>query len=181
MPEEYSPDLGYHTSVDRKPMINPTLRSPPAHLSTQGPPAHPHSHPPQIQSTPMSPGSVSGVKRKQEEQLPPAPANGAAKPKRAYKRKQAVPESTPPPTPAPQPQTWPPMHHIQHVPPPPAQSGYAAALGASNNANRSTGASADSRVNQDLRRHHEMMVKQQQDAERENARVLAGGLPTPYA
>ncbi|KAG8762672.1 hypothetical protein FRC12_008921 [Ceratobasidium sp. 428] len=177
MPEEYSPDIGYHTSVDRKPMVNPALRSPPAHMSSQGPPAHLQAQ--SVQPTPMSPGSVSG-KRKPEEQLPPPLAPGsasAARSKRPYKRKPAT-ESTPPPTPQ---QALPPMHHIQHVPPPPAQSGYAAALGASNGVNRSNSNSADSRANQDLRRHQEMLIKQQQDAERENARVLAGGLPTPYA
>ncbi|KAG9128080.1 hypothetical protein FRC07_005220 [Ceratobasidium sp. 392] len=176
MPEEYSPDIGYHNSVDRKPMVNPALRSPPSHMSTQGTPAHMHTQ--SAQSTPLSPGSVSG-KRKPEEQLPPPPAPGSAataRSKRPYKRKSGT-ESTPPPT---HQQALPPMHHIQHVPPPPAQSGYAAALGTSNG-NRLASSVADSRANQDLRRHQEMLIKQQQDAERENARVLAGGLPTPYA
>ncbi|KAG8701381.1 hypothetical protein FRC08_004105 [Ceratobasidium sp. 394] len=177
MPEEYSPDLGYQTAVDRKPLVNPALRSPPSHMPAQAPPAHLHAQP--APSAPMSPGSVSGSKRKPEDQLPPPPAPGssaAVKPRRSYKRRPGT-ESTPPETPQ---QALPPMHHIQHVPPQSAQSGYAAALGASN-ANRSSSSAADSRANQDLRRHQEMMIKQQQDAERENARVLAGGLPTPYA
>ncbi|KAG9104226.1 hypothetical protein FRC06_004443 [Ceratobasidium sp. 370] len=178
MPEEYSPDLGYHTSVDRKPMVNPALRSPPSHMPAQAPPAHLHAQP--TPSAPMSPGSVSGSKRKPEEQLPPPPAPGSAaaavKSRRSYKRKPGT-ESTPPPAPQP---VLPPMPHIQHVPPQPAQSGYAAALGASN-VNRSSSSAADSRANQDLRRHQEMIIKQQQDAERENARVLAGALPAPYA
>ncbi|KAF8606582.1 hypothetical protein BDV93DRAFT_349245 [Ceratobasidium sp. AG-I] len=179
MPEEYSPDIGFHASVDRKPMINPTLGSPPSHI-----PTHSHSQAPPS-STPLSPGSIAGTKRKQEEQLPapPAPANAPApKAKRAYKRKQATHDSASPPAQPLQQQALPPMHHIQHIPPPPAQSGFAAALSSSTNGNRPTGGSAaDSRANQDLRRHHDMMIKQQQDAERENARVLAGGLPTPYA
>ncbi|KAG8748233.1 hypothetical protein FRC10_007621 [Ceratobasidium sp. 414] len=178
MPEEYSPDLGYHTS-DRKPVVSPALRSPSSHMPAQAPPAHLHAQP--APSAPMSPGSVSGAKRKPEEQLPPPPAPGSAatalKSRRSYKRKLGS-ESTPPPTPQ---QALPPMPHIQHVPPQPAQSGYAAALGASNNANRPSSSVADSRANQDLRRHQEMIIKQQQDAERESARVLAGGLPTPYA
>lgn len=190
MPEEYSTDVGFHSSVDRKPMINPALGSPPSHhpAHVQGSQSHTHtfhSHnqaPPP--STPLSPGSVSGAKRKQEEQLPapPAPANAPGpKPKRAYKRKQATHDSVSPPA-QPTHQALPPMHHIQHVPPPPAQSGFAAALSGSTNGARSAGGSApDSRANQDLRRHHDMMIKQQQDAERENARVLAGALPTPYA
>ncbi|QRV75001.1 GATA type zinc finger [Ceratobasidium sp. AG-Ba] len=178
MPEEYSPDLGYHASADRKPLASPALRSPPTHMPAhiQGPPAHPHAQPPP--STPLSPGSTSGSKRKQEEQLPPPPAPGsaaAASSKRPYKRRPT--ESTPPPVPQ---QAMPHMHHIQHVPPQPVPSGYAAALGASNTT-RSSSNSGDSKANQELRRHQEMLLKQQQDAERENARVLAGGLPTPYA
>ena len=70
------------------------------------------------------------------------------------------------------------MHHIQHVPAPPA-SYPASAAAPSTNSGR--GSAVDSRANHDLRRHQEMLAKQQQDAERESQRVLAGGLPTPYA
>ncbi|QRW18244.1 GATA type zinc finger [Rhizoctonia solani] len=75
--------------------------------------------------------------------------------------------------------TLPPMHHIQHVPAPPPANYPASAAAPGGNPGR--GSAVDSRANQDLRRHQEMLVKQQQDAERESQRVLAGGLPTPYA
>ncbi|CAE6447216.1 unnamed protein product [Rhizoctonia solani] len=149
------PSDGYHPpSVDRK----PALHSPPAY--------HPAS-------TPLSPGgSSSGSKRK-----PMDDQNGSNKAKRtAYSRNKKPGETTPPPASAPS--TLPPMHHIQHVPAPPTNYPPSAAA---SSANPVRGSTTDNRANQDLRRHQEMLVKQQQDAERESQRVLAGGLPTPYA
>ncbi|CCO31721.1 Siderophore biosynthesis regulatory protein URBS1 [Rhizoctonia solani AG-1 IB] len=151
------PSDGYHPSpVDRK----PGLHSPPAYM-------------PGTTNTPLSPaGSSTGSKRKPEDQ------NGSNKSKRINynpnPRKKSH-ETTPPPAP---PAALPPMHHIQHVPAPPA-SYPASAAAPSTNSGR--GSAVDSRANHDLRRHQEMLAKQQQDAERESQRVLAGGLPTPYA
>ncbi|KAB5593971.1 Siderophore biosynthesis regulatory protein URBS1 [Ceratobasidium theobromae] len=131
----------------------PALHSPPSQMSSSN-----------SLSAPLSPGgSSTGSKRK--------PVEDPAKSKRSHKRRAG--ESTPPPS-----TTLPPMHHIQHVPPAPPGYPPLASLPAPSSG-RSSG--TDSRANQDLRRHHEMLIKQQQDAERENARVLAGGLPTPYA
>ncbi|KAF8699145.1 zinc finger binding DNA consensus sequence [AT]GATA[AG], partial [Rhizoctonia solani] len=149
------PSDGYHPPpVDRK----PALHSPPAHM-------------PGTTNTPLSPGgSSTGSKRKPEDQ------NGSNKSKRvSYNSRKKLEETTPPASQA----TLPPMHHIQHVPAPPPANYPASAAAPGGNPGR--GSAVDSRANQDLRRHQEMLVKQQQDAERESQRVLAGGLPTPYA
>ncbi|CAE6424151.1 unnamed protein product [Rhizoctonia solani] len=151
-----SPSDGYHAPpADRKPALH-------------SPPAYPHS------SAPLSPGgSSSGSKRK-----PVDDQNGSNKSKRiTYSRSKKPGETTPPP--AQTPSTLPPMHHIQHVPAPPPTNYPASAAAPGANPNR--GSVVDARANQDLRRHQEMLAKQQQDAERESQRVLAGGLPTPYA
>ncbi|KAF8753546.1 hypothetical protein RHS01_06967 [Rhizoctonia solani] len=149
------PSDGYHPPpVDRK----PALHSPPAYM-------------PGTTNTPLSPGgSSTGSKRKPEDQ------NGSNKSKRvSYNSRKKPEETTPPASQA----TLPPMHHIQHVPAPPPANYPASAAAPGGNPGR--GSAVDSRANQDLRRHQEMLVKQQQDAERESQRVLAGGLPTPYA
>ncbi|KAG8732504.1 hypothetical protein FRC11_013157 [Ceratobasidium sp. 423] len=154
------PPDGYHAPpVDR----NPALHSPPAYMPGT---TNPHA-------TPLSPGgSSAGSKRK-----PVEDQTGSNKSKRTtYSRSKKPGETTPPPAPAPS--TLPLMHHIQHVPAPPTNYPPSAAAPS---ANPGRGSAVDARANQDLRRHQEMLVKQQQDAERESQRVLAGGLPTPYA
>ncbi|KAJ1307863.1 hypothetical protein OPQ81_001943 [Rhizoctonia solani] len=154
------PSDGYHAPADRKPGVH----SPPAHMSGA---TYPHA------STPLSPGgSSAGSKRKPMEEH-----NGSNKSKRTtYSRSKKPGETTPPPSAQ---STLPPMHHIQHVPAPPPANYPTSAAAPSTNSGRSS--VVDARANQDLRRHQEMLVKQQQDAERESQRVLAGGLPTPYA